>query len=199
MNRPKLTYFDFPGGRGEDCRIALFAAGVDFEDDRVKGADWPGRKTSLPFQAVPTLELDGKVLSQSNAILTYVGRAYGLHPTDPWEAARHEAVMSAVEDARGRVGGTLALGEDEKKRQRAELASGYLQIWGASAEREIHGKYLSGDQLHVADLKLALFTRWFASGVLDHLPITVFESFPKIGAHLEAVKSHPKVAAWYAR
>ena len=37
MSKPRLIYFDFAGSRGEECRIALHLAGVDFEDVRVKG------------------------------------------------------------------------------------------------------------------------------------------------------------------
>ena len=60
MPRPKLSYFDFPGGRGEDCRIALHLAGVDFEDERIKGTDWAARKATTPFGALPVLEIEGK-------------------------------------------------------------------------------------------------------------------------------------------
>ena len=38
MTKPKLTYFDAPVSRGEECRLALHLAGVDFEDDRLKRA-----------------------------------------------------------------------------------------------------------------------------------------------------------------
>ena len=39
----KLTYFEF-AGRAESIRIALFAAGIDFQDDRVKYADYQTMK-----------------------------------------------------------------------------------------------------------------------------------------------------------
>ncbi len=39
MSKVKLSYFDFSGGRGEACRLALFLGGVDFVDDRVKFDD----------------------------------------------------------------------------------------------------------------------------------------------------------------
>ena len=31
----KLTYFDVSASRGEECRMALYVAGVDFEDHRI--------------------------------------------------------------------------------------------------------------------------------------------------------------------
>lgn len=44
MTKPRLAYFDFAGSRGEECRIALHLAGVDFDDVRVAGADWPASR-----------------------------------------------------------------------------------------------------------------------------------------------------------
>ena len=92
MAKPKLTYFDFPGGRGEDSRIALHIAGVDFEDDRVKFADWAALKPSTPFGSIPVLTIEGKgQLAQSNTILRFIGANHGLHPSDPWLAGQHDA------------------------------------------------------------------------------------------------------------
>src|SRR5438067_1213228 len=110
MTKPKLTYFDAPVSRGEECRLALHLAGIDFEDVRIKGADWPALRPSAPFGAMPFLELPGKPpLAQSNAILTYIGRGHGLHPKDDFEAARHEAMMAHVEDLRAEIAPTLRL------------------------------------------------------------------------------------------
>ena len=101
MPKPKLTYFDAPASRGEECRLALHVAGVDFEDDRIKRADWPALKPTTPFGSVPVLEMPGHpALAQSNAILVLIGRLHGLHPKDVFEAARHEAMMHHVEDLR---------------------------------------------------------------------------------------------------
>ena len=38
MTKPRLTYFDQAASRGEECRLALFIAGVDFEDNRIPRA-----------------------------------------------------------------------------------------------------------------------------------------------------------------
>ena len=47
MSKPRLIYFDFAGSRGEECRIALHLAGIDFEDVRVKSGDWPAMKADM--------------------------------------------------------------------------------------------------------------------------------------------------------
>ena len=78
MTKPKLTYFDAAASRGEECRLALHLAGVDFEDVRVKPADWAQLKNQTPYGGLPILELPGKPpLGQSNAILVLIGRKHG--------------------------------------------------------------------------------------------------------------------------
>src|SRR5262245_2445883 len=101
MSKPKLTYFDMAGSRGEECRLALFTAGVDFEDNRLKREAWMALKPTTPFGNLPILEVPGKpALAQSVAILTYVGRTHGLLPSDEWESARLVSLMCATEDLR---------------------------------------------------------------------------------------------------
>lgn len=200
--RPKLTYFDAPVSRGEECRLALHLAGVDFEDVRINPADWPQRKATMPFGVVPTFELPGKpVLAESNAILVYIGRRWGLHPEDLFEAARHEMMMSHVEALRAAVGPTLRLPEDEKRRVREALVAGFLPAWGAATERQLtsDGPFFGGAKLHVVDLKLHMAYRWLAGGKVDHIPATIFADCPKLARVHDAVRDHAGVKAWYAR
>ncbi len=197
----KLTYFDAPASRGEECRLALTLAGLPFEDERLTHAQWGERIASSPFGALPYLTTEGKpVIAQSNAILRLIGSQNGLHPTDPWEAARHEAVMGAVEDFRQRLGPTGRIKDpDEKKRAREELASGYLQTWGAHIEKQIGEPFVGGATVNVADLKLFVTLTPILKGAIDHVAPTSFKAFPKLLRLFEAVKSNPKVVAWYAK
>jgi prostaglandin-H2 D-isomerase / glutathione transferase len=201
MTRPKLTYFDVAGSRGEECRLALFLAGVDFEDNRIARNTWPALKPTTPFGNVPILELPGKpTLAQSNAILSLVGRLHGLLPKDEWEAARHLSLMSAAEDLRHAVDKTIGIKDPEElKRRRAELVEGPIRTWGANMEKQIQGPFAGGEQISVADLKLYIVMNWFKKGVLDHVPKDVLAPFPKLEALFNAVKEHPKVVEWYAR
>ncbi|MGH8398351.1 MAG: glutathione S-transferase family protein [Gammaproteobacteria bacterium] len=201
MNKPRLIYFDAPISRGEECRLALLLAGIDFEDVRIKRDDWPELKGQTPYGAMPVLELPGHPpLAQTNAILVLIGHRYGLHPSDDFEAAQHEAMMQHVEDLRAALGPTLHVGDVEKKAAREALVAGFLPAWGSAAERNIvAGPFFAGAKINVVDLKLYKAVQWLSSGALDHIPATIFAGYPKLTGVYEAVRNHPGVKSWYAR
>lgn len=201
MGKPRLIYFDAPISRGEECRLALHLAGIDFDDVRIKPADWPALKEQTPYGGLPVLELPGKpALAHSNAILVLIGRRHGLHPADDFEAARHEGMMQHVETLRAVISPTLRMAEAGKKAAREALVAEFLPAWAGAAERNIGGTpFFGGDRLQVVDLKLHMVVRWLAKGTVDHIPATIFAGYPKlVGVH-DAVRDHPGVKAWYAR
>jgi glutathione S-transferase len=201
MNKPKLTYFDAPVSRGEECRLALHLAGIDFEDVRVDSAAWPALKEQTPYGGLPVLELPGHPpLAHSNAILVLIGRRHGLHPADDFEAARHEGMMQHVEDLRAVVAPTIHMGAAEKKAAREALMAGFLPAWARYAEKNISGEpFFAGAKLHVVDLKLHMAVRWFIGGKVDHIPATLFSSYRKLMGVHDAVRDHAGVKSWYAK
>lgn len=202
MHDLKLTYFDIDASRGEECRLALHLAGVPFEDERLGRADWAARKPTTPFGSLPTLEVAGRgTLAQSNAILTFIGRGHGLLPADPWEAARHEAILCACEELRGAFVPALWEKDPEHKRiLRETFASTTLQAWAKNIDAQLgEGPFFHGDTVGVADIKVFIVARWFLSGVIDHVPTTVFDAFPRVKAHHDAVAAHPGVRSWLNR
>jgi glutathione S-transferase len=174
MSRPKLTYFDAPVSRPQ-----------------------------TPFGGLPLLDLPGRpTLAQSNAILVYVGRGWGLHPKDDFDAARHEAMMQHVEDLRAALGPTLRIADEaEKKKAREALVANTLPTWAANAEKQIapDGPFFGGPDLHVVDLKLHMVVRWIAGGKLDYVPPTVLAGFPRLNRVHDAVRDDARVKAWYAK
>ena len=201
MNKPKLTYFDAPVSRGEECRLALHLAGIEFDDVRIKPTAWPAMKDQTPYGGLPVLDLPGHpALAHSNAILVLIGRRHGLHPGDDFEAARHEGMMQHVEDLRAVVSPTIRMGEAEKKTAREAIVAGFLPAWARSAEKNIVAEpFFGGAKLHVVDLKLHMAVRWFIGGKVDHIPATIFADYPKlVGVH-DAVRDHPDVKSWYAK
>jgi len=201
MSKPTLTYFDIPTSRGEEIRLALTIANVPFTDERLNRAQWELRKPSAPFGALPIFTTEGRPpLAQSNAILRMLGAQHGLLPSDPWESARHEAVMCAVEEMRAKLGPTGRLKDPaEKQAAREALARDFFPEWGAQIEKQITGPFLGGAALSVADLKLFVAMTPLLAAKIDHIPADTFKPFPKLIALVAAVKAHAKVTEWYAR
>lgn len=201
MPKYRLTYFDMSTSRGEDCRLALHIAGVEFEDRRLQRVEWPALKPETPYGGLPLLEVEGRPpLAQSNVILGYIGRAHGLLPADPWEAARHEGVIAAVEELRVAIGPSSKIQDPEEKRKaREEFAATTMQTWARNISRQIRGPFVGGAELSVADLKVNTLLRSFAAGTMDYIPADVFAEYPALLALGKAVDEHPKVVEWRSR
>lgn len=199
----KLSYFDFHGGRGETARLALSIGGVAFVDDRIKGADWPALKPSMPFGELPVLEVDGERISQSNAINRYVGQLTGLYPDDPWQAAQCDEVCCAVEALNDALGPSFSMKGDDQKRERERLLATSIPrclkgLEGLLAQRG--GEWFAAGRFTIADLKVLEVTGLLSSGRLDHIPADVVErTAPALAAHATRVRAHPGVRAYRAR
>lgn len=202
MPKLALIYFDFDGSRGEAARLAMHLGGVPFEDRRIPRKEWAPVRDQYPFQALPVLEVDGTLLAESNAINRYVGKLAGLYPKDDWQAARVDELMDAIETITGKIGATFSLEGDAKKQAREALAAGPLARYLQQFEVRLKaggGEWFAENRLTVADLKCFLFTRWLKSGALDHIPTDVVErQAPLLAKHLERVRAHSKIAAYYA-
>ena len=202
MPRLTLTYFDFDGGRGEAARLIMHLGGIAFEDKRIPGKDWPALRDTMPFQAMPVLEVDGKVISQSNTINRYLGKLAGLYPKDDWQATLADEVMDAVEDISTQIGNTMRLEGEAKKKAREALAAGPIPRFLQQIEARLQaggGEWFVEKRLTVADLKCFLWIRWLKSGAVDHIPADIVDRHaPLLASHLERVRNQPKIAAYYA-
>lgn len=202
MSKPKLTYFDFDGGRGETARLAFALAGIDFIDDRISFRAWPALKASTPFGGLPVLDIDGRTVAQSNGINRYVGKLAGLYPEGAWQAALCDEAMDAVEDIGDKIVPTFDLPDAEKKAAREALAAGPIPFFLERLEARLDahgGRYFADDRLTVADLRVFVWVRHLKSGGLDHVPSDLADrAAPRLVAHFERITSHPGVVAYYA-
>ena len=198
----KLSYFDFAGGRGEPIRIALHAAGIAFEDNRLTFAEFSKIRGQMRFSALPVFEIDGVAVSQSNAISRYVGKLAGLYPKDGMQALFCDEAMDAVEDVSYHIGKTLGLKDEELRAAREKLVSGPLTTFvkglGGLLERG-GGEYFADQRLTMADLKVLMNTRWLRSGMLDHVPQDLVERIaPNLVEHQARIEADPLVKSYYA-
>ncbi len=186
MSTIKLTYFDVDGGRAEPTRIALSIGGIEFEDHRISFSEFGQMRSSTPFNALPAIEMNDGVYTQSNAMNRYFGKQAGLYPEDPWQAFLCDEVMDAG---------------DELKAAREKLVDGafttYLKTLNARLEAA-GGEYFADGRLTVADLKVFVWIRGLNSGVLDYVPTGLAARVaPLLVQHMERVAADPGVAAYY--
>ena len=202
MTHCKLTYFDFDGGRAEPIRIALHHGGIEFEDARISFDEFIGMRESTRFNSVPTMEIDGKILTQTNAMLRYVGKKAGLYPGDELQAFYCDEPMDAVEDMLHRIVATFGLEGDELRKAREKLAAGWLTTFIEGLDELLTrggGEYFADDRLTVADLKVFVQMISLATGTLDHVPTDIVEQVaPALARHRDRIAADPIVTAYYA-
>ncbi len=201
MDKLKLTYFDFSGGRAEPARLALHLGGIPFEDYRFGPADFAAVKKTTPLGQVPTLHINDLQVTQSDAITRYAGKLAGLYPESPLQALLCDEVMGALEDVVNKIGATFGLTGDDLRSARAPLVTEvfprYLRWLEAQLERQ-GGEYFADSRLTVADLKAFVVLRWIASGKLDHVPADLIDTVaPKLKSYVERIAALPAIARHY--
>lgn len=201
MTKIKVSYFDVNGGRAEPIRLALYWAGIDFEDYRFPFSEFAEVRKNTPFGQVPTVTIDGEVITQSNALCRYFGKKAGLYPTDDYQALLCDEVMDAIEDVSHKIVATFGMSGDALKTAREALVAGpfttYLKWLDARLAKQ-GGEYFADNRVTIADLKVFVFAKWLASGQLDHVPqLLVQEVAPRVAAHTEHLSHLEKIKRYY--
>ncbi|MHB8699290.1 MAG: glutathione S-transferase, partial [Sulfuricaulis sp.] len=197
MNKLKLTYFDFSGGRAEPARLAMHIGGISFEDHRFASKDFAEIRKTTPLNQVPTLHLNDVQVTQSDAITRYVGKLAGLYPVDDFQALLCDEVMSALEDINVKIGATFGMQGDALKGARDALVTGalprYLR-WLQNQLEDHGGKYFADNRLTIADLKALVMLRWLSGGVLDHIPSGLIAAeAPKLVEYMNRIAVLPAI------
>jgi len=196
----KLVYWPIHG-RALPIRLAAAVGKVPLEDELISFQEWPSIKETFPFGSIPVLKTDFGVLAQSNAILSYIGKQGGLYPKDPAAAARVDEILNFIEDITNIIVPSLREQDQEKRLAlRKVLAEetfpklfGYLERYHDNLKNP---KYLTSNELTVADLKFFSIYNWFQSGKLEGIPSNFFDSYKnslgvaKLVGENEAVKNY---------
>ena len=202
MTTYKLTYFDYDGGRGEPIRIALRAAGIAFEDVRLTFLQFGEIRSKLRFNSLPVAEIDDVTVTQSNALLRYIGKQAKLYPIDDMQALYCDEVMDALEDLTHYIVPTFSMQGDQLKAERERLVDGWLSVYVRGLGDLLTrggGEYFADNRLTVADLKAFLVTRWLTSGRLEHVPTDLVQRLaPNLVEHEKLVAADPIVTGYYA-
>jgi glutathione S-transferase len=190
--------------------MAFFIGDVPFEDCRHANSKELKAAGKLTFGALPVLEADGQILSQTQAMAVYAAKLAGIHPTDDaWLSAKVDECISGCTDVTGTVGTTFriqdagekiaarkALIDKESGRLHMHL-NGLEMICAANNHKD---GYSVGSSLTVADLAIWRLVGWIDSGTLDGIPENhVADTFPALNKLVAMVDAHPKVIEWKAK
>jgi len=196
----KLYYFDF-AGRAEPIRLTLAGGKVDYEDVRVPRDQWPELKKKMPFGQMPVMEIDGTMIAQSGALLTYAAKVAGLYPEDPLEAAHADQVVWFLEDTMALFKHTWAIQDlDEKIKARQEIVAGPLKEHLNTLSKMIDGQlYVAGDKLSHGDIALfCTLSGMIKSGFLDGVPKDLLDEYPLLKDYRNHIASIDFVKERYA-
>ena len=201
----KVYYGNMPFWRAEVVRVALFCGDVAFEDVRDQKRVDLMAAGKLTFGAVPVMEVDGRILSQTQAMAVYAAKMAGIQPDDAWDAAKVDECLNGCTDVTSTIGATFRLSDGEKVAAREKLiaSDGRLTLHLGGLEKicaENGGcGHAVGTSLTVADIAIWRLVGWLASGVIDGIPKDyVATTFPAVSKLVETVDAHAKVGEWKA-
>ena len=107
--------------RAECIRLAFHTGDVPFEDVRDQTRADLTAAGKMPFGGLPVMEVDGKMLCQTQAMTAYAGKMAGIHPADPFLAAKVDEAINGCTDVTMIVRATFDLPADDKIPKRVEL------------------------------------------------------------------------------
>lgn len=153
-----------------------------------------------PRARIPSLIADGKVLTETVAILTYLARRYPekqLLPADSWKAAQCLSVMawlsSAVHPSFRHFGRPERFSDDPVAHPSIK-ETGRATFWGHCHEIDslLAGKqWVMGDQFTVCDPYVLVFYGWF---FLPERPINLpLSEIPNYTRFVERILKRPAV------
>ncbi|XP_072016300.1 hematopoietic prostaglandin D synthase-like [Amphiura filiformis] len=200
MPNYKLIYFNAKG-RAEFARLLFAQAGVAYEDHRIEGANWPALKPTMPTEALPVLEVDGKRIVQSQAIARYVARECNLAGDNNLEMAQGEQVMETMMDMATDIGPVFQ--EKDEAKRKAALQKSIFEEKIKTKLKYIEnflvangGEFFAGKRIMIADIAIILNFEHLCSFLSLDDP---YKDFPKLAAHKDKVFKEPKIAAWIAK
>jgi len=190
----KLHYFNLRG-RAELARLILAYANVEYEDFRIPSEEWPKHKPNYPFGQVPVLEVDGKMLGQSNSIARYLAKKHGLAGQDDWEEAMANMYADSLMDVINAGLPYRFESDPEKKKQLLqELVTKNVRPHIQLIEKRLAENgtgYLVGSSLTWADLGYADVIPTFLELVPDLL-----DNAPHLKKLLDAIEAIPSIKKW---
>ena len=203
----KIYYSHLPFWRAEVLRVSLFIKDIPFEDVRVSREEFihmiktgflPNGKRS-PFHQLPVMEVDGEIIGQTGAIARYCGKISNLYADDMLKAAKIDQIIDAATDITNVVSPTIREKDQEKKiEDRKVLVNKLLPRWFRYLENLLSEDDSTWfvEKMTIADIAMWRLLGWLTSGIIDGIPTSIIDDFPKLKNIHHQVHTHPKVQEW---
>ena len=203
----KIYYSHTPFWRAEVLRVSLFIKDIPFEDTRVSREEFvhliktgflPNRKRA-PFHQLPVIEVDGKIIGQTGAIARYCGKVSNLYSDDIFLAAKIDQIIDAATDITNLVSPTIREKDQIKKMEdRKVLVNKLLPRWFRYLEHLLSEDDSTWfvEKMTIADIAIWRLLGWLTSGIIDGIPTSIVDDFPKLKNIHHQVHTHPKVQEW---
>jgi glutathione S-transferase len=203
----KIYYSHTPFWRAEVLRVSLFIKDIPFEDIRVSREEFvhliktgflPNGKRA-PFHQLPVIEVDGKIIGQTGAIARYCGKVSNLYSDDIFLAAKIDQIIDAATDITNLVSPTIREKDQIKKMEdRKVLVNKLLPRWFRYLENLLSEDNSTWfvEKMTIADIAIWRLLGWLTSGIIDGIPTSIVDDFPKLKNIHHQVHTHPKVQEW---
>ena len=203
----KIYYSQLPFWRAEVLRVSLFIKDIPFEDVRISREEFihliktgflPNGKRS-PFHQLPVIEVDDKIIGQTGAIARYCGKVSNLYSDDILKAAKIDQIIDAATDITNVVSPTIREKDEVKKMEdRKVLVNKLLPRWFRYLENLLSEDDSTWfvEKMTIADIAMWRLLGWLISGIIDGIPTSVVDEFPKLKNIHHQVHTHPKVQEW---
>jgi len=203
----KIYYSHLPFWRAEVLRVSLFIKDIPFEDVRVSREEFihliktgflPNGKRS-PFHQLPVIEVDDKIIGQTGAIARYCGKVSNLYSDDILKAAKIDQIIDAATDITNVVSPTIREKDEVKKMEdRKVLVNKLLPRWFRYLENLLSEDDSTWfvEKMTIADIAMWRLLGWLTSGIIDGIPTSIVDEFPKLKNIHHQVHTHPKVQEW---
>ena len=203
----KIYYSHTPFWRAEVLRVSLFIKDIPFEDIRVSREEFvhliktgflPNGKKA-PFHQLPVIEVEGKIIGQTGAIARYCGKASNLYADDNLKAAKIDQIIDAATDITNLVSPTIREKDlDKKMDDRKLLVNKLLPRWFRYLENLLSEDESTWfvEKMSIADVAIWRLLGWLTSGIIDGIPTSIIDDFPKLKNIHHQVHTHPKVQEW---
>ena len=203
----KIYYSHLPFWRAEVLRVSLFIRDIPFDDVRISREEFihliktgflPNGKRS-PFHQLPVIEVEDKIIGQTGAIARYCGKVSNLYSDDMLKAAKIDQIIDAATDITNVVSPTIREKDQKKKMEdRKVLVNKLLPRWFRYLENLLSEDDSTWfvEKMTIADIAMWRLLGWLTSGIIDGIPTSVVDDFPKLKNIHHQVHTHPKVQEW---